>query len=108
MVLDDMKNTQLSFSANLIEARVFFASCLVVLMLIFASGVAVIITTHDTRQQLYALQELEQQRNALQIEWSRLLLEESSLTANGNVAEIAQSLNLQPANPETVVVLYAK
>jgi cell division protein FtsL len=69
------------------------------------TGLAIVNSTHVSRQRLNELQQLERQRNALQVEWGRLLLEQSSLVAQGKVEDMAVSeLDMQmPAMNEVVV-----
>ena len=72
---------------------------LLVLTLIFASAMAVVFTTHHTRQAItekdLALQELERLDN----EWRNLLLEETALAEHSRVQEIAKD-ELQMKRPD--------
>lgn len=51
----------------------------VLLVAMLVSAVFVSHTVHQTRKAVGALQALEQQRSALDVEWSQLLLEQSTL-----------------------------
>lgn len=51
--------------------------------------------THQSRNQHVRLQTLEGERDALQVEWGRLLLEESSLVSSARLEQVArQALGL--------------
>ncbi len=72
---------------------------------LLVTGLSIVKSTHVSRQRLNVLQRLEQERNALQVEWGRLLLEQSSLVAQGKVEEIAESeLDMQMPSMKEVVV----
>ena len=76
------------------------------LLSVSASALGVVYTTYDSRHHLNELQALEQERNQLQVEWTRLLLEQSSLVAQGKVEETAISrLDMAVPDLEQVVVL---
>jgi cell division protein FtsL len=72
---------------------------------LLGTGLAIVNSTHVSRQRLNALQQLEKERNALQVEWGRLLLEQSSLVAQGKVEDMAVSqLDMQMPSMNEVVV----
>ncbi|MDR0781611.1 MAG: cell division protein FtsL [Pseudomonadales bacterium] len=76
------------------------------LLLAMASALAVIYATHLGRGRLNVLQLLEQQRNAVQAEYGRLLLEQSSLVSQGKIENMAVSeLGMQRPDMSKVVVL---
>ena len=81
--------------------------CLGALLLgLLGTGLGIVHTTFVSRQLLNARQGLEQQRNQLQVEWGRLLLEQSSLVAQGKVEEVARTqLDMDVPDLETTVVL---
>ena len=64
---------------------VFFIS----LILVCSTALGVIYATNESRHLLNELQILENKRNALQVEWGQLLLEQSSLVSQGRVEDIA-------------------
>ena len=71
-----------------------------------ATALAVVLTTFNSRHSLNQLQKLEEERNQLQVEWGQLLLEQSSLVAQGKMEETAISqLNMEVPSMERVVVL---
>jgi cell division protein FtsL len=54
---------------------------------------------------LNALQQQEKLRNQLQVEWGQLLLEQSSIVAQGKVEELAvKELNMEVPDMNKVVV----
>lgn len=60
---------------------------LVVVTLI--SALAVVATSHQTREQYARLQRLEREQNQLQTEWGRLLLEESAWSSPARIERLA-------------------
>ena len=79
----------------------FFA----LLLAITATAMGVVFTTYTTRHLLNSLQQLVQEQNRLQVEWGQLLLEQSSLVAQGQVEEIAISqLGMEVPSMDKVVV----
>ena len=77
-------------------------------LLVFATGTStgVIYTTHKSRHLLNELQELERERNALQVEWGQLLLEQSSLVSQGRIENLAiDELGMVIPAMENVVVM---
>lgn len=63
---------------------------LFMLLAVLASAVAVIYTKHSGRGQFVELQNLEQQRDMLNEEWGRLLLEQSTWAGPGRVEQQAR------------------
>ena len=75
------------------------------LLFVLTSGLGVVYASHVSRQRLNVLQQLEQDRNDLQVEWGKLLLEQSSLVAQGKVESVAVSeLGMQMPSMNEVVV----
>jgi len=78
--------------------------CLLVLTSVSATGV--VYSTHKSRHLLNELQNLEQRRNALQVEWGQLLLEQSSLVSQGRIENLAiAELGMKIPDTENVVVV---
>ena len=63
---------------------------LFMLLAVLASAIAVIHTKHSGRGQFVELQHLEQQRDKLNEEWGRLLLEQSTWAGPGRVEQQAR------------------
>ena len=78
----------------------------VLLILTTVSATGVIYLTHKSRYLLNELQQLERQRNNLQVEWGQLLLEQSSLVAQGRIENLAiAELGMKIPTVENVVVV---
>ncbi len=76
------------------------------LLLTGGSALAVVGSAYESRQLLNELQRLETRRNALQVEWGRLLLEQSSLVAQGRVEDIAVAeLGMKVPAIQNIVVI---
>ncbi|MBD3897396.1 cell division protein FtsL [Halomonas sp. ML-15] len=54
-----------------------------------ASAMAVIVSSHLTREQYARLQQLEREQNQLQTEWGQLLLEESAWSSPARIERLA-------------------
>lgn len=68
---------------------------IVLIGILLVSAHLLIQITHQSRNQHVRLQTLEGERDALQVEWGRLLLEESSLVSSARLEQIArQALGL--------------
>tara|TARA_R110000824_G_scaffold7892_3_gene35699 strand:+ start:42384 stop:42698 length:315 start_codon:yes stop_codon:yes gene_type:complete len=98
-----IKKRQLKKQGNYIALWLFFLATLIV---VCSSALGVVYAAHESRHLLNALQELEKQRNALQVEWGQLLLEESSLISQGRVEDIAiAELGMKVPAMENMVVV---
>ena len=76
------------------------------LMVTTGSATGVIYSTHKSRHLLNDLQQLEQRRNELQVEWGQLLLEQSSLVSQGRIENLAiAELGMKIPATENVVVV---
>lgn len=69
-------------SLSLLVVLTLVAGCLV-------SALAVITTTHLTREQYGRMQQLEREQNQLQTEWGQLLLEESAWSSPARIERLA-------------------
>ena len=81
--------------------------CFICLLLVTTtSAMGVIFSTYKNRHLLNDLQQLEKQRNELQVKWGQLLLEQSSLVSQGRieVLAIAELGMIIPASENVVVV----
>lgn len=73
---------------------------LLVLVLIFASAMGVVFTTHHTRQAITEKDQALQERERLDNEWRNLLIEETALAEHSRVQEIAKD-ELQMKRPDS-------
>lgn len=74
--------------------------------LVMGSALGVVYTTYETRQLFIRLEHLDAQRDALNIEWGRLELEQSVWSAHSRVERIARSKldMVMPDSSDTVYV----
>lgn len=72
---------------------------LLLILLLLGSAHLLIQVTHQARNQQVRLQTLEGERDALQVEWGRLLLEESSLVSPVRLEQLSR-MQLQLRLPE--------
>ena len=73
---------------------------LLVLILIFASAMGVVFTTHHTRQAITEKDQALQERERLENEWRNLLIEETAVAEHSRVQEIAKD-ELQMKRPDS-------
>jgi len=87
--------------------RALLWSNLVLVLLILASTLAVIRTTHACRGQYARLQELESSQWYLQEDYGRLLLEHSTWASHYRVEKVAESeLGMQAPDLATLKVIH--
>jgi len=81
-------------------------SLIVLLIAVIGSAMAVVYSKHNSRIEFVALQKLEHKRDALNEEWGRLLLEQSTWASPGRVEQQARlRLNMiVPTAAMTVVI----
>lgn len=78
----------------------------VLLVAAIGSALAVVELTHQNRQLTIAQDKLLQQRDAFEVEWRNLLIEQRALSEHSRVEELAQQ-QLQmtrPIGPQDIVV----
>ncbi len=76
------------------------------LLAVMASAVAVVYSKHVARTEFVVLQSLEQQRDMLNEEWGRLLLEQSTWASPSNVERQAiKRLNMIVPTADMTVVI---
>ncbi len=70
------------------------------ILLVVLSAQLLVLVTHESRNQQVRMQTLTGEKNALEVEWGRLLLEESALVAPARMEQLGtQSLNLRFPEP---------
>lgn len=74
-------------------------------LLAVGSAVAVVLVQHERRNLFVELRGLEKKRDQMEIEWDRLRLERSALTANDQVVEVARRELGMEVPPASSVVL---
>ena len=95
----------MSIRGQLQSIRIFIP-IIWMLVAVMASSVAVIYTKHMTRTKFVVLQSLEQQRDTLNEEWGRLLLEQSTWASPSHVEQQAlKRLNMIVPTADMTVVI---
>jgi cell division protein FtsL len=63
---------------------------------VIASAIAVVVSTHKNRQLIIAQEQLIQEKDALDIEWRHLIIEETALTEHNRIERLVQEkLNMR-------------
>lgn len=70
------------------------------------SALAVVRARHGNRTEFVELQQLEARRDALEVEWGKLQLEQSAWATHGRIEKVArEELGMEMVRAEDVVVL---
>jgi cell division protein FtsL len=78
-------------------------------VLVVASAMAVILSTHHNRQQVIALEQLMREKDALDVEWRNLVLEQRALTEHNRIESLVQKqLNMHRPSVEEEVIVRVK
>ncbi|MCS5710800.1 cell division protein FtsL [Candidatus Berkiella aquae] len=81
-------------------------SIAVISTLVFSSAIGVVYCKHQSRQLFTKLQNLQQDIESLQVEWSQLLLEQGTWAADARVEHVARErLQMHLPEPREVVVI---
>jgi cell division protein FtsL len=73
---------------------------------VFGSAVGVVWARHQTRSQFVQLQQLNAERDALDVEWGQLKLEQSAFATHGRVEQAARDdLKMVIPRPEEVRIV---
>ncbi len=77
-------------------------------LMVIVSAFAVILSTHNNRQQIIALEQQMQKKDALDVQWRNLVLEQRALTEHNRIeALVEKRLNMRrPTVDEEVVVRF--
>nr|WP_136250332.1 cell division protein FtsL [Ningiella ruwaisensis] len=63
---------------------------------VLASALAVVVTTHQNRQLIITQEQLIQEKDALDIEWRHLIIEETALTEHNRIERLVEEkLNMR-------------
>ncbi|MBP8020531.1 MAG: hypothetical protein RJA86_226 [Pseudomonadota bacterium] len=77
-----------------------------IIIALVGSAISVAFSVHHARLAMQELQQLREQRKALDVEWGQLLLEQHSWGAYGRVGFVAtEELQMQPAPLQNVVMV---
>ena len=75
-------------------------------LLVLASAIGVVYAKYLSRKLFVELDGLREQRDAQDVEWGQLQLEQSTLGANGRIEQLAvQRLGMRQPRPDEVFVL---
>lgn len=75
-------------------------------LLLFASSLGVVFSTHQARRQFVELQGLQQVRDELNTQWGRLQLEQSTWATHGRIEKIANNqLEMEIPSAGSVVIV---
>ena len=79
---------------------------LVALVLVMVSSVAVVYSSYETRRLVASHQRLQQENNAMQVEWGQLLLEQSTRGSYNRVEQLAGTkLKMRVPAPNEIVMV---
>jgi len=79
---------------------------LLMLVMVLVSALGVVYVKHQSRKLFVELQELQKDRDELNIEWGKLLLELSTLATPTRVERIARDkLRMKPPSPENIIIV---
>lgn len=77
--------------------------------MVILTALGVVFSTHTGRQLFTQLQSAQQEIEALQLEWSQLLLEQGTWSANTRIVRLArQELQMILPEPSEVVIIRKK
>lgn len=86
--------------------KLTMAGIFALLLLVVSSGVAAVFVKHQSRSLFAELQELQRARDALDVEWSQLRLEQETWANHNRVERIAtQKLDMEIPIPSQVVLV---
>lgn len=78
----------------------------VLIVVVLSSALAVVYAKHQSRKLFVQLNELQQQRDAMNVEWGQLQLELSTWATNGRIEQVArQRLRMTNVNFDQVVIV---
>jgi len=82
------------------------ALLLPLLLSVIATGMGAVYARHESRNLFVELQALESERDAMNVEWGQLQLEQSTHTTHGKIEHAARKrLGMEIPGPNQVVIL---
>lgn len=82
---------------------------IVLYLAVIGSAFAVVVSTHSNRQLIIAQEQLVQQKDALDIEWRHLIIEETALTEHNRIERLVQDqLNMRRPTQEDEKIVRVK
>ncbi len=89
----------------------FFAPLLLLMVLVMFSALAVVYSKHQSRKLFVELNSLQKTRDAMDVEWGQLQLEQSAWSSSGRIEKLArQRLNMTRIEYKKIIIvkLHAK
>ncbi len=80
---------------------------LALILSVTVTAIAVVIAKHQSRQRFIELQQLRAERDALQVDWGRLQLEQSTWSTHGRI-ELRARRDLHLALPDNQDIVFIK
>lgn len=78
-------------------------------LMVIGSALAVILSSHNNRQQVIALEALMKQKDDLDVQWRNLVIEQRALTEHNRIeALVKKQLDMHRPNAEDEVVVTLK
>ncbi len=78
---------------------------MVLLIVTFVSAISVVYVKHYNRKLFVELQQLEKQRDEMEVEWGKLQLEQNTWATHARIERIAKE-KLQMITPDTSDVIF--
>ncbi|WP_347330812.1 cell division protein FtsL [Marinimicrobium locisalis] len=90
------------------DRRGLFLAVALVWLLVLVSALAVVASTHQTRERVSQLETLRREASELQVTWGQYMLEQSTWAAYGRVERLArEELNMHlPEDDDIVMVIH--
>lgn len=90
------------------DRRALFLAVALVWLLVLVSALAVVASTHQTRERVSQLETLRREASELQVVWGQYMLEQSTWAAYGRVERLArEELNMHlPEDDDIVMVVH--
>lgn len=86
---------------NIVKLMLFIA--------VVASAISVVISAHHNRKLSMQHEALIEEKDALDVEWRHLIIEQSSLTEHNRIEQIvSENLNMRRPSPEDEVLVRGK
>ena len=87
------------------SGRVLFI--MILLIVTFVSAISVVYIKHYNRKLFVELQQLEKQRDDMEVEWGKLQLEQNTWATHARIERVAKQ-KLQMITPDTSDVIYIR
>jgi len=82
-------------------------SIMILLIVTFVSAISVVYVKHYNRKLFVELQQLEKQRDEMEVEWGQLQLEQNTWATHARIERIATE-KLQMVTPGSTDIIYIK